>query len=244
MRGILFFGWVEMVTVSHNDNLTIYLFRICFFVSLNFTIKISIFDFNKLETMNKPLKIFLFLLLPLFSLHAQNKITDYLNVPGPIIIGSKVYNLTWSSHPNENYFKQEYLSSNENIEKYNTLVLVEFVRGNFDIKDVINQKVTELEEMKKANPLVNYQIYENNGEYILDFLVSENSKDGKEVTVAERNIYRYKLVTENNKGILLFAVSERGYKENMNAFFTNLKNNSTQWIEAVGTYPLPNIKIK
>lgn len=84
--------------------------------------------------MNKALKILLFLLLPLFSLHAQNKATDYLNIPGPITIDSKVYNLAWSSHPNENYFKQEYLNSNENIEKYNTLVLVEFVKGNFEIR--------------------------------------------------------------------------------------------------------------
>lgn len=98
--------------------------------------------------------------------------------------------------------------------------------------------------MKKTNPVVNYQIFENNGEYILDFLVSENSKDGKEILIAERNIYRYQMITGNNKGILLFAVSERGYKENIEAFFNNLKNNSTKMIEAVGTYPLPNIKIK
>ncbi|SEW47654.1 hypothetical protein SAMN05421841_3582 [Chryseobacterium wanjuense] len=195
--------------------------------------------------MNKQLKTLILLLLPFFFLNAQNKITEYLNIPGPIMLDSKTYQLVWSSHPNENYFKQEYLSSNENLQKYNTMVLIDFVKGNFEIKDAINQKVTELEEIKKTNPVVNYQVFENNGEYILDFLITENSKDGKEILIAERNVYRYKLINENNnKGVMLFAVSERGYKENMEAFFNNLKENSTKLVEIVGNYKLPDIKIK
>ncbi len=180
-----------------------------------------------------------------FSLHAQNKTIDYLSIPGPIKMDNKTYNLVWSSHPNENYYKQEYLSSNEKIEKYNTLTLIEFVKGDFNLKDVVDQKVSELEKMKQSNPVVNYKTYENNGEYIVDFLMSENSKDGKEILIAERNIYRYKLVTFNeSKGVLLFAVSERGYKENMAQFFNNLKNNSTHLIEVVGNYKLPAVQLK
>lgn len=196
--------------------------------------------------MTKKLKFFVALFSFLtFSLNAQNKITDYLNIPGPIKINDKSYNLAWSSHPSENYYKQEYLSSNEKIEKYNTLVLIEFVQGDFDLKDVIDQKVNELEKMKQSNPVINHKTYENNGEYILDFLISENSKDGKEIVIAERNIYRYKLITVNkSKGILLFAISERGYKENMDQFFNNLKNNSSKLIEAIGNYKLPNVELK
>ncbi|WP_223558911.1 hypothetical protein [Chryseobacterium lathyri] len=180
-----------------------------------------------------------------FSLHAQNKTIEYLNIPGPIKMDGKTYNLIWSSHPNENYYKQEYLCSNEKIEKYNTLALIEFVKGDFNLKDVVDQKVSELEKMKQSNPVVNYKIYENDGEYILDFLMSENSKDGKEILIAERNIYRYKLITVNeSKGVLLFAISERGYKENMEKFFNNLKNNSTHLIEVVGNYKLPNVQLK
>ncbi|MCT2405995.1 hypothetical protein NZD88_00325 [Chryseobacterium antibioticum] len=180
-----------------------------------------------------------------FSLHAQNKTIDYLSIPGPIKMDNKTYNLVWSSHPNENYYKQEYLSSNENIEKYNTLTLIEFVKGDFDLKDVVDQKVSELEKMKQSNPVVNYKTYENKGEYIVDFLMSENSKDGKEILIAERNIYRYKVITVNgSKGVLLFAISERGYKENMEKFFNNLKNNSSHLIEVVGNYKLPDVQLK
>lgn len=189
--------------------------------------------------------LILLLMVPLFYIKAQNKVNDYLNVPGPINLNQKEYNLAWSSHPNENYFKQEYLSPKENINQYNSMVLIEFVKGNFTLKDIIDQKIGELQEAKKTNPVVNYQVLENNGEYILDFLVSENSKDGKEILIAERNIYRYKLINSSkNKGVLLFAVSERGYKKNMDDFFNNLKTNSSQLIEIVGNFKLPDIEIK
>ncbi|NIF06935.1 hypothetical protein F3J23_15945 [Chryseobacterium sp. Tr-659] len=191
--------------------------------------------------------LILFLILPLSFLKAQNKnkINDYLNIPGPIHLNQKEYNLVWSSHPNENYFKQEYLSSKEDINKYNSMVLIDFVKGDFSLKEIVDQKVAELQEMKKVNPVVNYQILEKNGEYILDFLISKNSKDGEEILMAERNIYRYKLINKNqSKGVLLFAISERGYPENMDSFFNNLKANTSKLIEMVGNYKLPDIEIK
>lgn len=189
--------------------------------------------------------LFLFLIVPIFSLKAQNKVEEYLGIPDPISLGQKVYHLAWSSHPNDMYFKQEYIEPKENITKYNSMILIDFVKGDFKLKEVIDRKITELDEMKKINPIVNYQILEKDGEYILDFLISENSKDGKEVLIAERNVYRYKLITKGaNKGILLFAVSQRGYQENMDQFFKNLKANSSQLIETVGNYKIPEIKIK
>lgn len=186
-----------------------------------------------------------FFFIQVISVNAQSKITDYLNVPGPIKIENKDYNLIWSSHPNKNYYKQEYLNSNDKIEKYDRLIIIEFVKGNFKLDDVVEQKVNEIEALKKSNPIVNHIVYENNGEYILDFLVSENSKDGKEIKIVERNVYRYKLISTNDiKGVFLFAVSERGYENNLDDFFTNLKNNNTKLIEIVGNYELPSVKIK
>ncbi|WP_374459848.1 hypothetical protein [Chryseobacterium taeanense] len=195
--------------------------------------------------MNKRLKSVIFLLLPFFSLTAQNKVAEYLSIPGPIIIDSKNYHLAWSSHPNNSYYKQEYLAPNENIEKYSTLIMIDFLKGNFTLEDAINQKVSELEKMKQSNPIVNYTTYENNGEYMLDFILSKNSDDGKEILIAERNIYRYKLITDKkNKGVLLFGISERAYKENIEYFFNNLKNNSSSLVEMIGNYNLPSIELK
>ena len=196
--------------------------------------------------MDKKLKflVSLFLFLTL-SLHAQDKVTDYFNIPGPIKIDNKTYNLAWSSHPNENYYKQEYLGSNEKIEKYNTLIVIDFVKGDFKLEDAVDLKVNELEKMKASNPIINYKTYENNGEYILDFLITENSKDGKEILIAERNVYRYKLIADGkNKGVLLFGISERGYQENIEQFFSNLKDNTSKLVEIIGNYKLPNVELK
>ena len=67
--------------------------------------------------------------------------------------------------------------------------------------------------MKATNPLVNYEMFQKNGEYLLDFLLSANAADGKTVDIVERNVYRYKTFTDKSgkKGILLFAVSVRSY---------------------------------
>jgi len=195
--------------------------------------------------MHKQLQLLIALLIPTLSLIAQNEVTDYLSIPGPINIDSKIYHLAWSSHPDDNYYKQEYLASNDNIEKYKTLIMIDFIKGDFKLEDAINQKVGELEKMKQSNPVINYNTYENNGEFILDFTISKNSDDGKEILIAERNVYRYKLISDkNNSGILLFGISERGYKENIDLFFKNLKENSTKTIEAVGTFKLPDIKLR
>lgn len=39
-------------------------------------------------------------------------------------------------------------------------------------------------------------------------------------------------------------MSERGYPENMDSFFNNLKANTSKLIEIVGNYKLPAIEIK
>lgn len=193
-------------------------------------------------------KIRLALIICFFKLtitNAQTKAVNYLNISNPLKIENKEYDLVWSSHPNQNYFKQEYLTSDQTLEKYKKMVLIEFVKGDFKLENVIQQKVSELEELKKNNPIVNFQVYENNDEYILDFLLSENSKVGKEIKIVERNIYRNKIIKEKgNNGIFLFAISEKGYENDLEAFFNNLKNNSSELIETVGNFNLPNIKIK
>ncbi len=87
--------------------------------------------------------LILLLLTPLFYIDAQNKINNYLNIPGPIHLNQKEYHLAWSSHPNENYFKQEYVSPNENINKYNSMVLIDFIKGDFNLRDIVDQKIAE-----------------------------------------------------------------------------------------------------
>jgi len=196
--------------------------------------------------MNYKLKIFFtFLCFQTLIVNAQSKVDDFLGIPGPIKIDNQEFNLVWSSNPTDNYYKQEYLTSSDKLENYQKMIIIEFIQGDFTLDIVINQKISELESLKKSNPIVNYIVYENEGEYILDFLLSENTEDGKEIKIAERNVYRYKIISNNDKkGVLLFAISERGYPNNLKEFFNNLNENNIELIQSVGSYKLPQIKIK
>ena len=172
-------------------------------------------------------------------------ITEYLGVAGPISFDKFSYNLTWTSHPTDNYYKQEYLVKGDTIEKFKKLILLETITGKTKLKDVVATKVTELKKMKAANPVVNYESFEKDGEVMVDFLLSENTPDGKYLSIVERNVYRYKSVIEKNgqKCVLLFGVSERAYGDDIDKFLINLKEHRYDLINSVGAFVIPDISI-
>ena len=74
-------------------------------------------------------------------------------------------------------------------------------------------KCTELDNRKKTDNCCHYKKYENkkSGEYMIDFLVS-NGEKGKEPTVVEFNLYRYKAIKVNGKNAIhLSFYSQRAY---------------------------------
>ena len=52
------------------------------------------------------------------SVKAQQKATDFLSIPEYVQFNNASWKLNWSSHPNANYYKQEYLTSGEQTDKY------------------------------------------------------------------------------------------------------------------------------
>lgn len=192
--------------------------------------------------MKKRLVLFLMLMVQFFM--AQNKVEDYLHLGSKYRFDNKDYELVWSSHPASNFYKQEYILPNENVEKYKRLILIDFIEGDLDPKDVLSSLANSLENSKKQNPVINYKVYEKNNEYMIDFIMSENSQDGKEVLILERNVYRYfRINTPKRKGILLFGVSDRAYtKKEMDNMFSVLKNNKFELVNKVAKIEVPKIK--
>lgn len=189
------------------------------------------------------------LLFTVFSFtmsYAQSGKTDYLNVPGPIVLNKETFNLAWSSHPSGAYYKQEYIMTGDKIEKFKKMVMVEVLIGDSRPADLVKAKTAELNQMKQTNPIVNYETLQKNGEYILDFLVSENSADGKKINILERNVYRYKAITDKNgkKAVMLFAASERAYGNKVDGFLSALKTNKSVLQNAVAAFTLPQITFK
>ncbi len=182
-----------------------------------------------------------------FSNGQINKaIKEYLNVPGPIILNKNTFNLSWTSHPSANYYKQEYITANDNIEKYTKMISVELLINDASPADLAKAKMDELKQLKATNPIINYDIFQKNGEVILDFLISENAADGKKVNIIERNVYRYKSFSGKNgqKGVMLFGASERAYGNNVDTFLSSLKKDKPTLLNAVAAFMLPQISLK
>ena len=189
-------------------------------------------------------RLVLFLMFIAQFAMAQNKVEDYLHLGSKYRFDNKDYELVWSSHPASNFYKQEYILPNENVEKYKRLILIDFIEGDLAPKDVLSSLANSLENSKKQNPVINYKVYEKNNEYMIDFIMSENSQDGKDVLILERNVYRYfRINTPKRKGILLFGVSDRAYtKKEMDNMFSVLKNNKLELVNKVAKIEVPKIK--
>ena len=189
-------------------------------------------------------RLVLFLMFIAQFVMAQNKVEDYLHLGDKYRFDNKDYELVWSSHPASNFYKQEYILPNENVEKYKRLILIDFIEGDLAPKDVLSSLVNSLENSKKQNPVINYKVYEKNNEYMIDFIMSENSQDGKEVLILERNVYRYfRINTPKRKGVLLFGVSDRAYtKKEMDNMFSVLKNKKLDLVNKVIQIEVPKIK--
>jgi hypothetical protein len=192
--------------------------------------------------MKRRLVLFLMLMVQFFM--AQNKVEDYLHLGDKYRFDNKDYKLVWSSHPASNFYKQEYILPNENVEKYTRMIMIDFLEGDLTPKDAISNFVNNLENSKKQNPIINYQMYEREDEYMLDFIISKNSQDGKEVLILERNVYRYfRINTPKRKGILLFGVSDRAYtKKEMDNMFSVLKNKKLDLVNKIIQIEVPKIK--
>ena len=189
-------------------------------------------------------RLVLFLMFIAQFVMAQNKVEDYLHLGDKYRFDNKDYELVWSSHPASNFYKQEYILPNENVEKYKRLILIDFIEGDLAPKDVLSSLANSLENSKKQNPVINYKVYEKNNDYMIDFIMSENSQDGKDVLILERNVYRYfRINTPKRKGILLFGVSDRAYtKKEMDNMFSVLKNNKLELVNKVAKIEVPKIK--
>ena len=192
--------------------------------------------------MKRRLVLFLILIVQFFM--AQNKVEDYLHLGDKYRFDNKDYKLVWSSHPASNFYKQEYILPNENVEKYTRMIMIDFLEGDLTPKDAISNNIDNLENSKKQNPIINYQMYEREDEYILDFITSKNSQDGKEILILERNVYRYfRINTPKRKGVLLFGVSDRAYtKKEMDNMFSVLKNKKLDLVNKIIQIEVPKIK--
>ena len=154
------------------------------------------------------------LVLTMCSLTCMAQVTDYLKIGNTIKFNKENYTLGWSSHPNDGYYIQEYFPKGEKPETFKKMFTINVLVSEGITPQLAAQaKCTELDNRKKTDNCCHYKKYENkkSGEYMIDFLVS-NGEKGKEPTVVEFNLYRYKAIKVNGKNaIQLSFYSQRAY---------------------------------
>ena len=172
-------------------------------------------------------------------------VENYLNTPELIKLNGTDYTLSWSSHTSENYYKQEYIPSDNVVEKYKEMIAVELVVGELTAKDAVDQKIQEIEARKATDRVSNYALKEDpeTKELILDFMMSEGAGES---TILEWNVYRYKNYEDaaGNKGISLFSLSKRGYGIEVAQFGPDVRDNRQTYMVEFLALPRPSINLK
>lgn len=171
---------------------------------------------------------------------------NYLGIPGPIVFQKKDYRMVWSSHPDASLYKQEYLVAGDGFPEYKSMITIDFVVSPAHVDDAVKTKVRELEQLKKTLD-VHYEVIGNaaTGEKIIDCLLGQTATDDAK-RIYEHDVYRFKTVTAKSgqKGILLYALSNRAYGKDIEQFLIRLKAERKTLIADVAQAPIPDITIK
>ncbi|WP_418263351.1 hypothetical protein [Flavobacterium faecale] len=172
-------------------------------------------------------------------------IIDYLSTGSVLQFENKNYQLAWSSHPNDTYYKQEYLRASDNkFETYQKMLMVEAIKSEISIEQVSNMKLNELNNLKKTNPMVQFKVEKslNKDEKVISFMLS----GGK--NILEWNMYRYQQ-QQNDKGtyLVLYAYSYRNYfntKEDILKFLEYVQTNNSKMTDLINGIRIPKIQVK
>jgi hypothetical protein len=168
--------------------------------------------------------------------------SDLLGVPGPISFQGEDYALAWTSQPSENYVKQEYVPAGQQVETYQSIILVEAVIGALTPMDAAASQIQSLEARKGVDPVLNYDLMRNDatGEVLLDFLVSDLEADP---VIVEWNAYRYQALGVG-EGVALVGISHRGYGEDgATSFMTGLGAMRSEAIDALADLSFPAVSL-
>jgi hypothetical protein len=162
---------------------------------------------------------------------------EALGIPGPIVFEDTSFDLVWTSHPSDTYYKQEYLPAGEALESYSQMFMVDVLVEGATPESAAADMIAGLKERQASDPVVNFDMIGNEatGELILDFLLSDSSSG---TVIVEWNAYRY---VPYGDGLALFAISRRGYDDDASAFIGRLAEWRTGSIEALAAMELPEV---
>jgi hypothetical protein len=192
------------------------------------------------------MKRILITLAILFSIFAKiNGQVERFGIKGPLQFNNIPFELSWTNKPNDEYLIQEYLPKGEKIGSYNQMLTIHLFVIDLKIVDAVKQKINELKERQKTDPVCNYQVSESpdGKEFIVDFLLSEIKDDL--VSIVEFNVYRYKKVEISKKkyAIEVYAYTKRSYGDAITSFMQGLGSERADILSQMIAVKFPKIAI-
>jgi hypothetical protein len=173
---------------------------------------------------------------------AAEPVVDRVGAPGPIRFGGTEFVLAWSSHPSADLFKQEYLPAGQDVERYESMVMLDVRPTGASATQMAAGMVQQLKARKATDPVVNYDLLLKpaGNEALLDFVISAN--DPASGVLIEWNAYRYTTGTDG-RGTVMLGISRRAYGDAAaRAFFTGLKASRARDIDTLARLPIADVK--
>ena len=175
---------------------------------------------------------------------SSGRVENLLTAPELVKFKGTDYKLAWSSHPSENYYKQEYIPSGEIIDEYRRMIGIELLGGVLTAQDAVDQKIAEIKARKATDRLSNFELREDKekNELILDFMLSEGTGES---VILEWNVYRYaNYQNAGEKGLTLFSYSQRAFGNEVIQFGPDIRDNRKKYVEEFTALKRPEIKMK
>lgn len=165
---------------------------------------------------------------------------DAVGAPGPFVLEGESFELAWTSHPTETFYKQEYVPAGQSVEAYEQMFMVDVLTNGTSVRDAAGTMVDGLKQRKASDPVVNFALIENEatGEIILDFVLSDSSSG---TVIVEWNAYRYVPLED---GVAMFGISRRGYDEGASELLRGMKGWRMGTIEALAKMELPDVVVE
>lgn len=182
-------------------------------------------------------------LLSSLSLCAQT-VTEYFDAGNPIKYCGTDFFLVWSTRPQDNYFVQEYLPKGESLEHYNQMFTISVIFWDRTPLEAIKAKIIELEGRRNTDPVTNYQAVEYNGEYILEFIVSDSNNG--DLNTVEVDVHHYKQMNINGRNATVLSFySCRAYGDEIMDFIQSIPAKRNAWYEGMSNLKLePEFPVK
>jgi len=173
---------------------------------------------------------------------------NLLGVQGPILFEKTSFSLSWSSHPSATYYKHEYLAKGVNPEHYKEMFMIEFLADEgASPKKMALEKIGSTKDRKKIDPYAfseSLKQDKSGNDVLINFI--QSNANGKAASIVEWNTYRYIKTTskDGKKGLLLLAISRRGYGKSIPTFLSSIKSRKNTTATALAKYKIPEITLK